>query len=285
MLYFVPRQYFAYAVIEAHRGPVAVMFGGRMADYTASEIDSQIHRPEVLLPVIQRLDLRTAYGWNHQQASEADVLRRLAKALVVRATETPRRMEIGVRDRNPMLARDIVNATLTAYGEQRYAEFLASYKKAMEQFAAEIEKQRLSTIQASQKVATLRSESGIDDPNPEDAKSNVALQKLGEGLASDEAEAKQKLAEYLEAKNKYLTSRRILEAATMQLETETRPGAPIYDDEVKVLQFADLPTRPAWPLMRASMLLIAGIGILGSLSTILCLWYRGLKSPASQIQN
>jgi capsular polysaccharide biosynthesis protein len=201
-----------------------------------------LRAPKVLNPVIEKLKLVEAYSKQGRRLSLEQVFRRLKGDMVLSEVPGTDLIEIGVYNTEPGLAADIANAIYTVYRDERLGALQSAFEEALKQFKDEVAKQQKAVDDAAAAMAQLVEQSGLVDPDRDNAFSKVTVKAEG-GLSEGRME-KEKLEAYAGAKARYLQQRKILEAAEMRL-AAARMEKGIDFRPVALWRRAEPPAKPA----------------------------------------
>jgi uncharacterized protein involved in exopolysaccharide biosynthesis len=188
-----------------------------------------LQKPEILYPVVVRLDLVKEFAPPGQTIPLQQVYLRLRRSMQFSEIRNTGLAELGIYDTNPRRAADIANAIAIVYQEKRQLDLSRNIDRGLEPLQKEIEKQRMAVEDAAAKAAVLRLTGGIADPDPDSA-SSVLQTPPDKELAS----------RYVEAKKRYLQARRILEAIETVL---VRERAVRDQQSVKIWERAEAPSH------------------------------------------
>ncbi len=236
--FLMPRRYFSKVIMElspeasgsvAQFGPESV----RRA-YDPQYIQTQfaiLQKPEILYPVIQRLDLTRSYAPPGTTISQTEAYRRLRASMRLREVSDISFVWIGISDTDPQRAANLANAIATVYLEQTVRK--RDVEEILGPAKAEMEAQRKRLEEASRLAVEIRARNGITDPAPEKWSAVLAFTANAAPLndpTADEIAAKAKMTEYLEAKRQVLRERRILQRAEqVYVQAANRPRTLIWE--------------------------------------------------------
>jgi len=233
-LVFAPNRYFAKVTIEvrADAPESANSFAGAGRSYDPQFVTTQfqiLQKSEILYPVIERLNLVKEFSPPEHPLTVQQVYLRLKKSMQLQAVRNTGLIEIGIYDTDPQRAANIANTIAVVYKEMRRADILENRRRELEPVQDEVEKQRKIVEEMAARAAELRAIGGIADPDPESPNSVL-------GTSPD----KEAVSRYLEAKGRYLQSRRFLEAAELTLsEQRMRLSAADGRESVKIWEHAE----------------------------------------------
>ena len=249
-IYFTPKVYFSKAILEmkSDHSSTIIPFGGgqRLPPRDLTEQFARMHQPEILYPVIDRLELTKAYALPGQTISQQEAYVRLKRSLQFRQVQKTRLVELGVYDTDAQRAADIANAIAVEYKTKCQEDEKALPNRGMDQVKDELEKQRKKAEDAARVAAQIRTRYGITDSDPTKENSTVEFTKAAleeieaqEGATRVSAIQNARVTEYQNAKAKAIRERELLEAAERAFEQQKRsmvvgmPGAIIWEKAEK----------------------------------------------------
>ena len=171
--YFLPREYFSHVTMEVKpdaSGPVGVFGSGMSRNYDPQFVATQfkiLQTTEILYPVIERLELIKEFSPAGQRLPMEQVYRRLRRAMVLQEVRNTGLIDIGIYDVDHQRAANIANTIGVVYVERRRADLQKSVDRGLEQVQEEVTKQRAAVLAASNEAANLRTQGGINDPDPD----------------------------------------------------------------------------------------------------------------------
>ena len=185
--YFLPRQYLSRVRMEVKQdnsGPVSVFGGANVRSYDPQFVATQfqiLQTTEILYPVIERLELVKEFSPVGQRLPIQQVFYRLRRSMQLQEVRNTGLIDIGIYDTNKERAANIANTIGVVYVERRRADLQKNVDRGLEQLQEEVVKQRKAVLDASAEAANLRTQGGINDPDP-DKETSIALGRLGSVL-------------------------------------------------------------------------------------------------------
>ncbi len=167
----------------------------------------------------------------------------LLASLELRVIPNTGLIEIGVYRPDPNEAANIANTLAVIYKKQRLSDRQDAKDRELIQLQDEIEKQRTRTEEAYAIMSHIRDQEKIVDPNPERVGESRDVPGPITVDPNADTKANQGIYAYLEAKNRYLQARRILEAAQVRLSTDLLDKG-IDHEMAKIWERAEPPTQP-----------------------------------------
>ena len=182
--YFLPRQFLSRVRMEVKQdnsGPVSTFGGSTARAYDPQFVATQfqiLQTTEILYPVIDRLELVKEFSPAGQRLPIQQVYMRLRRSMQLQEVRMTGLIDIGVYDTDATRAANIANTIGVVYVERRRADLQKNVDRGLEQLTEEVAKQRAAVVAASGEAATLRTQGGISDPDPD--RENSALgRKIG----------------------------------------------------------------------------------------------------------
>jgi len=263
--YFFPRQYFSKVTMQVipegeHIGPMT-----RNNDSRFSENPFQIiQQKEFLYPVIDQLKLVKKWSLKRQQLPMDAVYNKLRKSMEIRAVRNTVLLQLGVYSTDAKEAADIANTIAVTYQEKYKSEQETLVNRRLNQLEEEIKIQRKKVEDLAKATAGIRTKEGIEDPNPEAMESGSAN------------------TEYLETKSKYITAKKILEAAELHYNSQ-KMQVRIASPPVKIWEKAEPAVYPSKPNVTVVMAVVFGVSLLFALpGSVLLLVGFLLPKPAAK---
>ncbi len=193
--YFLPRQYLSKVRMEVKQdgsGPInAFQTGAMVRSYDPQFVATQfqiLQTTEILYPVIDRLELVKEFSPPGQRLPPQQVYNRLRRAMQLQEVRNTGLIDIGVYDTEKERAANIANTIAVVYQERRRADLQKNVDRGLEQLQEEVAKQRAAVLTAGTEAATLRTQGGILDPDPD--KDNVQLGRTDSAMIFDEQDLK-----------------------------------------------------------------------------------------------
>ncbi len=173
--YFLPREYYAKVTMEVkedNTGPVqAFGSGGSQRGYNQQFVTSQfniLQKTEILYPVIERLDLSKEFSPpGGARLPLQQVFLKLKKAMQLQEIRNTQLIEIGVYNTSPQLASNIANTIANIYKEKRISNTEQSVMAGLASLEEEVRKKAKEVEEAAAAAGRIRSEQGINDPDPD----------------------------------------------------------------------------------------------------------------------
>ncbi len=188
--YFLPRQYFSRVRMEVKQdnsGPVTAFGGTPMRSYDPQFVATQfqiLQTTEILYPVIDRLELVKEFSPPGQRLPPQQVYVRLKRSMQLQEVRNTGLIDVGVYDTVAERAANIANTIAVVYQERRRADLQKNVDRGLAQLQEEVSKQRAAVVTAGTEAATLRTEGGINDPDPD--KDNVPLSRSDKSMVFNE---------------------------------------------------------------------------------------------------
>jgi len=174
--YFTPKEYMSFATIEVepNMNPVRIFADSATAEETAvadpkfTRTQFQIiTRKGVLYPVIQRLELEKRWAQSGQPLTREQAYKKLQSMLQLTEVRNTNLIQINFYSTDPYEAALLANTVATEYMEQRISEAQAIIEKGLDQMRDEVTQKEKAVNDAYAEASRLRTEAGINDPNPD----------------------------------------------------------------------------------------------------------------------
>ena len=174
--YFTPKEYMSFATIEVepNMNPVRIFADSATAEETAvadpkfTRTQFQIiTRKGVLYPVIQRLELEKRWARSGQPLTREQAYSKLQSMLLLTEVRNTNLIQINFYSTDPYEAALLANTVATEYMEQRISEAQAIIEKGLDQMRDEVTQKEKAVNDAYAEASRLRTEAGINDPNPD----------------------------------------------------------------------------------------------------------------------
>jgi hypothetical protein len=222
-----PPRYFAKVTMEVKREGAPA---GYDPEFVAEQFQT-MRRPEILYPVIERLDLHKAFAKGTEPLPLAEVHRLLLDSLSVREVRDTGLIEVGVYSSSPQLAANIANTIAIVFQEKLIQGAREPVMRSLARLEEEVRKRHKVVEELAAELAKIRDREGIFDPDPESVAAPITAPT---GQASRTA--------YSEAKSRYIEGRKLLEAS----QAVVNPGRHfIADRSIKIWEKAEPPLEPA----------------------------------------
>ena len=233
----------------------------------------EISRKEIILPVIKRLDLANRWAVSGKPLSEDETCSKARQMLRFREVRNTALIEIGISDTNPLEAADIANGIAMQYATKCREDQQKLAEKGLALLEEEIARQVRLVQKAAAEARDIRAREGINDPDPE-----RSISQAGQNLPN----------EYVEAKNRFLQQKTVLEAAQSRLATE-KMQAKMPSHPVTIWEKAEpagSPSRPNVPAIVgvAALLSLPVLILPGFILLILGIIFRLSTPPNEQTQ-
>ena len=174
--YFTPKEYMSFATIEVepNMNPVRIFADSATTEETAvadpkfTRTQFQIiTRKGVLYPVIQRLELEKRWARSGQPLTREQAYTKLQSMLQLTEVRNTNLIQINFYSTDPYEAALLANTVATEYMEQRISEAQAVIEKGLDQMRDEVTQKEKAVNDAYAEASRLRTEAGINDPNPD----------------------------------------------------------------------------------------------------------------------
>ena len=253
--YTVPRRYYSQVTMELrpeNSGPAGVPGSSQPRAYDPQYVQRQLailQKTEILYPVIQQLDLTKAYAPPGKRISLTEAERRLRASMKLQEVRTTGLIEIGIFDTDAQRAANIANAIAVAYQEITTGTASAQIEEGRRELEAEIVAQGNQAGEAARLAMEIRARHGIADPDPEKESASLSVPGLATApndlsptQTAEAIAAKAKMTEYVEAKQRAIRARKVLE--TMELSITGQREAALLQPRAKIWEKAQRAEQP-----------------------------------------
>jgi hypothetical protein len=199
-----PRRYVARVTMEVKP------FGKFDPQFIASTMN-ELRDPQILDPVIEQLHLTQEFARDGKPLSVTEARQQLLEGLRIEGVRNTGLIEVGVRDSDPQRAANIANTISIVYRNHRLDAMQQAMKQELTQFEAEVAEQRKRVEEAYKAAAELRAKFGLPDA---EEPANVPAE-----APKPTPPASEFPPDYVQAKARYVLSKRVLEAAEMRYST------------------------------------------------------------------
>jgi polysaccharide biosynthesis transport protein len=171
--FLMPKEYMSFATIEVepNMNPVRIFTNTSTTDITDPKFTQTqfqiITRKGVLYPVIQRLDLEKRWARQGQPVSREAAYSKLHAMLQLAEVRNTNLIQISVYSTDPEEAALLANTVAQEYMEQRISEAQQIITKGLDQLKDEVTQKERAVNEAYTEASRLRTEEGINDPNPD----------------------------------------------------------------------------------------------------------------------
>jgi hypothetical protein len=266
--FLVPRRYYSKVTMEvrpANSGPVV----GPGLEYIRMQLQ-ELRTSSILYPVIRRLGLTRAYAPAGKSISQQDAWRHLRASMRLQAEGNTGKIEIGVSDTDAQRAADTANAIAVMYQfwlAKGWYEIEMGQQVPIKDREGRLAAQRKQVSDTATLAYEIERRNGIADANPLEI---VAPSFMVDAGAPSDATAtpvrpaaavhpdspvqpepdQAKIAEYMEAKQRAIRERKVLESMELAEVANLGPGLPF--PRAKIWEKAE---RAAHPENRIASLL------------------------------
>ncbi len=172
--FLMPKEYMSFATIEVEpdMNPVRIFHDSTAANevndpkFTQTQFQI-ITRKGVLYPVIQRLDLEKRWARQGEPLSLEAAYNKLHSMLQLTEVRNTNLIQISIYSTDPREAALLANTVAQEYMEQRISEAQTSISKGLDQLRDEVTQKERAVNEAYAEASRLRTEAGINDPNPD----------------------------------------------------------------------------------------------------------------------
>ena len=171
--FLMPKEYMSFATIEVepNMNPVRIFTTTSTTDITDPKFTQTqfqiITRKGVLYPVIQRLDLEKRWARQGQPLTLEAAYSKLHAMLQLTEVRNTNLIQISVYSTDPEEAALLANTVAQEYMEQRISEAQQIITKGLDQLKDEVTQKERAVNEAYKEASQLRTEAGINDPNPD----------------------------------------------------------------------------------------------------------------------
>jgi len=171
--FLMPKEYMSFATIEVepNMNPVRIFTTTSTTDITDPKFTQTqfqiITRKGVLYPVIQRLDLEKRWARQGQPLTLEAAYSKLHAMLQLTEVRNTNLIQISVYSTDPEEAALLANTVAQEYMEQRISEAQQIITKGLDQLKDEVTQKEHAVNEAYKEASQLRTEAGINDPNPD----------------------------------------------------------------------------------------------------------------------
>jgi len=179
-VFFLPREFYSRVTMEVKpdNQRSIELLGPSARSYDPGFIPTQfaiMKKPEILYPVIKRLDLTKRFSPPGLELPEQAILVMLEDAMVVQEQRNTSLIEIGIYNKERELAAAIANTIAIVYQERRLDDLQKNFERAVAQIQDELRNQRDIVSDLFLQAAKVRQEDGIVDPDPESLNSLITM--------------------------------------------------------------------------------------------------------------
>lgn len=187
---FLPKEYFAKVSMEVRADDYKNYNpnGGQSPYYNAQFVATQfqiLRKTQILYPVIQQLDLVTAFSEGGPRLTLQQVYSMLLSSLDILEMRNTSIIEVGVWNTDPERAKNIANTIANVYRDERLRTLNEGLTRSLQQYQDEVTKLQKKVLAANQQAAFLRLRDNVNDPEPESANSLITI--TGDSRVTDQA--------------------------------------------------------------------------------------------------
>jgi polysaccharide biosynthesis transport protein len=242
--YFAPRKYTSFATIEVQPDitPVRIFdqAGGQQqvpSDSRFAQTQFQIiERKSVLYPVIDRLDLANRWSEKGEHLSKEKVYALLLSMISLEEVRNTNLIEINVLSTDPNEAATIANTIAEVYMERRIAESQSTVTLGLDQLRSEVDKQEKAVSDAYAEASRLRTESNINDPNPDNLEGGSRVE--DSSVTSNQEKVNEAQSQLATLRSKVEALDKLKSDDLMRAASQLNLGDPIIEKNLPIYQTA-----------------------------------------------